>query len=306
MSGHGDPPPLWQYQFGRGEQEWEEQDWKKSSWCLTCKVVPNCPGNDYYSHCMANLPIIAVAGLLGSGKTHWISQQIVAASQSVLYCCPGSGNVPIDAHWIAAHFPQVKVVDEGQEMQHLIDLDPGTIAYVELGFHLDLATEFLAVLPCHKVAVLPPGYEDNELRNWADEVSESKLTPTQNSLDSQQLIRSPLEGEVIDPASLNIFWDELTQGAYGDVQRAKGIFDLVDGRSFHFDFVAQMTESKFTELPLPRWLDGRPQRFSGIEVGGNRLDSAAIAQTLQDCCLAEEMIAYYQEQIKAQPEEIPV
>jgi hypothetical protein len=254
---------------------------------------------------MSKSAIIAVAGLLGSGKTHWIAQQMATATQPVLYCCPGTGTVPIDAHWVVAQFPYVQVIEDGQEMAHLIDLEPGTIAYVELGFHLDLATEFLAVLPCHKVAVLPAGFQDSDLQSWADEVIESPFDQVQSDLNPQQLIRSPLEGEVIDPASLNVFWDELTQGAYGEVHRSKGIFDLVDGRSVYFDFVAQMTESKYVELPLPQWLDGRPQRFSGIEVAGNQLDKGAIAQTLQDCCLSDEMLAYYQQQIKSLPQEIP-
>jgi hypothetical protein len=252
---------------------------------------------------MSKSAVVAVAGLLGSGKTRWIAQQMAAATQPVLYCCPGTGAVPIDAHWVAAQFPQVQVIQEGQEMAHLIDLEPGTIAYVELGFHLDLATEFLAVLPCHKVAVLPAGFQDSDLQNWADEVINNPFD--QAPLNPQQMIRSPLEGEVIDPASLNVFWDELTQGAYGEVHRSKGIFDVVDGRSFYFDFVAQMPESKYVELPLPQWLDGRPQRFSGIEVAGNQLDKEAIAQTLQDCCLSDEILAYYQQQIKSFPQEVP-
>jgi len=267
--------------------------------------------NDYDSHCMTDSAIIAVAGLLGSGKTTWISQQLAAANHPVIYCCPGSGNVPIDAHWIAAQFPQVKVIGEGQEIQHLVGLERGAIAYVELGFHLDLSTDFLDVLPCRRVAVLPPGCTNDELQRWADEIVAGRAEPLHNSLNPQQVCRSPLEGEVIDPASLNLFWDELTQGAYGEVQRAKGIFDLVDGQAFHFDFVADggaaIPESKFTELPLSRWLEGRPERFSGIEITGNQLNTAAIAQTLQDCCLAEEMITYYQNQIKESElsEEIP-
>jgi hypothetical protein len=252
---------------------------------------------------MSKSAIIAVAGLLGSGKTHWIAQQIAAATQSVLYYCPGAGAVPIDAHWIAAQFPHVQVIEDGQEMAHLIDLEPGTIAYVELGFHLDLATEFLAVLPCHKVAVLPDGLQENDLQSWADEVIENQFDH-QVQLNPQQMIRSPLEGEVIDPASLNVFWDELTQGAYGEVHRSKGVFDLVDGRSVYFDFVSHAPESKYVELPLPQWLNGRPQRFSGVEVAGNQLDKGAIAQTLQDCCLSDEMVTYYQQQIKALPQEI--
>jgi hypothetical protein len=245
--------------------------------------------------------IVAVAGTVGGGKTQWIAQQIAAATQpTILYCCPGTGNVAIDACWVAAQFPQVTVVESGQEIQQLVDLEPGAIAYVELGFHLDLATEFLTALPCHKVAVLPAGCIEPELQRWADEIITSRTDVSQPDRLPQQMIRSPLDGEVIDPASLDVFWYELTHAGYGKVQRAKGIFDLVDGRSFYFDFVAQRIESQYTELPVPQWLEGRPQRFSGIEIVGDQLDREAIAQTLQDCCLSDEMIAYYQPQIKQQ------
>ncbi len=37
---------------------------------------------------------------------------------------------------------------------------------------------------------------------------------------------------MLDPASLDVLWYELTHGAYGMVQRAKGIFDLADGGLF--------------------------------------------------------------------------
>ncbi len=48
-----------------------------------------------------------------------------------------------------------------------------------------------------------------------------------------------------------MFWYELTQGAYGTVQRAKGIFDVTDGRSLYFDFVAGLSKTTYLELNLP-------------------------------------------------------
>jgi G3E family GTPase len=94
-----------------------------------------------------------------------------------------------------------------------------------------------------------------------------------------------------------MLWYELTNGAYGTVQRAKGVYDLADGRSFYFDFVAGH-EKKYQELNLPLWLEGRPDRFSGMEVIGINLDREAIGDTLRDCCLSDEAIAYYQAQTK--------
>ncbi len=83
--------------------------------------------------------------------------------------------------------------------------------------------------------------------------------------------------------------------------------------ALYFDFVAGLADPTYLELNLPRWLNGRPvsealrrNRFSGIEVVGEALDQEArseadpfrIAQTLKDCCLEEQAIAYYQQQIK--------
>jgi hypothetical protein len=59
---------------------------------------------------------------------------------------------------------------------------------------------------------------------------------------------------------------------------------LADGRAFYFDFVAGIPDSTYTELTVPRWLEGRPQRFSGIEVVGIELDKDAIAKR---CCEAQ-------------------
>ena len=78
--------------------------------------------------------------------------------------------------------------------------------------------------------------------------------------------RSPLTGQVFDPPSLDEVLIELTGGAYGRVMRLKGIFELPDGQAFYVDFVKGLSGIEYTELKLPRWLQGRPNRFSGMEV----------------------------------------
>jgi hypothetical protein len=59
-----------------------------------------------------NIPkITVVAGLAGSGKTTWITQQIdcsVNATSNILYFSPGTGNVPIDQTRIKSEHPTVK------------------------------------------------------------------------------------------------------------------------------------------------------------------------------------------------------
>ena len=118
----------------------------------------------------------------------------------------------------------------------------------------------------------------------------------------QELWRSPLTGRVFDAPSLDEILIELTGDAYGQVQRVKGIFELPDGRAFHVDFVKGLPGIEYTELGIPRWLEGRPDRFSGIEVVGWNLERKIIAQTLLDGCLSDEVIAHYQQQYKAYPD----
>jgi hypothetical protein len=58
----------------------------------------------------------------------------------------------------------------------------------------------------------------------------------------------------------------------------------------------------YFELPLPPVLTGRPTRFSGLEVLGNNLQPQLILETLEDCGLDDNALAYYQAQIKSQSE----
>ncbi|NJM64786.1 MAG: GTP-binding protein [Leptolyngbyaceae cyanobacterium CRU_2_3] len=243
--------------------------------------------------------IIAVAGPLGAGKTTWICQNfMLQAPESMLYFCPGTDSVPIDSTYMAAEYPGVQILAEGQDMERLKHVSGSETVYVEIGFHLQLSSleAVLTSLPCTRIAILPPGMEQTEWHAWADTIAVGAAS--QAMLNPSQLWRSPLTGQVLDPASLDMFWYELTKGAYGQVQRAKGIFDLTDGRAFHFNFVAGLLQMETTELKLPRWLKGRPDRFSGIEVVGENLDQSAIAQTLKDCGLEDRAIAYYQQQVK--------
>jgi Cobalamin synthesis protein cobW C-terminal domain len=244
---------------------------------------------------MNKSPIIAVAGAAGVGKTNWISQQLSTASQTPLYFCPQTSDTPIDSTRLAAGFPQLITLADEQASQ-LPQLDEDVVAYIEVGFHLSLETAdlILAGLNVHKIAIVIPDSADTEWHHWADTV---KIGQALFSTTPQDLWRSNLTSQVLDPASLDVLWYELINGAYGSVQRAKGIYDLSDGRSFYFDFV-EGQESKYQELNLPLWLDGRPDRFSGMEIIGVNLDREAIGDTLRDCCLSTEAIAYYQEQTK--------
>lgn len=256
---------------------------------------------------MGKPQITAVAGPPGSGKTTWIRQQLATETGPLLYFSPGSGNVPIDRTCIAAAFPQITTLTDGESSLLEKQLENGISAYIELGFYLQLTSleNLLATFPSRRIAVVPPEMKDTEWHQWGDAVVEG--ITVSGELEKLSIWRSPASGQVLDPASLDMFWyQEMTCGAYGKVHRAKAIFEIADGRSFYFDFSAAFQETAHEEMPLPRWLDGRPQRFSGIEIVGENLDATAIGQTIEDCCLPDNILLNYQKQVKeslALPEE---
>lgn len=247
---------------------------------------------------MQTLDITLVTGPSGAGKTAWIQQQIHSITDTAIYLSLGADETLIDATYLAAEVPGLTVLPVIQLTDFLERPTVGCSIYLELGFHIDLTSLVLPdqVADCRRVAVLPPGTRHTEWHDWADLIVPG--AEVQFTLQHPHLWRSALSGQVLDPASLNTFWYELTNGAYGTIQRAKGIFDMADGRSLHFNFVTGLAETTYLELNLPLWLHGRPDRFSGIEVVGEGLDQAAIAQTIKECCLEDHVIAYYQQQMR--------
>ncbi|NJN75593.1 MAG: GTP-binding protein [Synechococcaceae cyanobacterium RL_1_2] len=243
--------------------------------------------------------LITVVGPAGVGKTRWISQFFQERQRPLLYYCPGFNSV--DQARIDAQFPWVTIVPEDQVKQVFDTLPDQAVVYLELEANLDLGSPFLTSLPCHRVAVLPPDFQQTSAwHNWADEIIPGNNIPVTPPDDSQELWRIPLIGHVFDPPSLDEALIEVTEGAYGRVQRMKGIFELPDGHAFYLDFVEGLPGIEYTELNLASWLDGRPDRFSGIEVRGWNLDKEGIVQTLVDGGLSDTAIAQYQEHYKAE------
>ncbi len=237
--------------------------------------------------------IIAVASPTGAGKTHWIHQQLAQADRPVGYFSPKTDSVPIDATYLQSEYPQLKLYQTGEEGE----LDK-TITYLEIPWYLDLAgiEPLLQTFNSHRVGIIPGDIDSNKLETWADEIIPgNNITKPTKAL---QIHRGVLTGEILDFDSLATFWLELTQGAYGKVVRAKGIFDLEDGLIYYGDFTLGKSELEFKPLNLPRWLNGKPERKSGFEIVGSNLDKAEIAQTVRDCCVPESAINYYQQQVK--------
>jgi G3E family GTPase len=247
--------------------------------------------------------ITVVAGPCGTGKTTWILQELAQASTPAVYVTPGVGSVPIDATRVATRFPLVEIFHRQPEAELLQRLAAGMPAYFEMGFQMETDMPLLETQPHRRIALVAEENQDTGWQLWADKVIRGN--PSTLDLQSAQLWRAALSGQVFDPPSLDTFWQELVQGAYGEVHRAKGIFELADGQAFHFDFVNSLPGSAYTELKLPRWEQGRPQRFSGIEVVGQGLDEGAIAATLKDCYLSDSLLAAHQAALKdAIPQEV--
>jgi hypothetical protein len=246
---------------------------------------------------MLSAPVILVAGPSGSGKTTWIHEQL-SEVDSAIYIGLGS-ELLIDERYLSISFPSLRVMPEPLLESSILheQIAKGLRIYVEVGFYIDLERLNLPFDEdlCHRVTIIPLGSE-TESTAWADEVVVG--APMDTSLEVTQVWRSPLTGQILDPSSLDTFWYELTHGAYGAVHRAKGIFDLVDGRAFYFNYVAGLPNTQYVELNVPRWVEGRPERLSGIEITGNNFDQKGIATTLSDCGLEDAAIAYYQAQIK--------
>jgi hypothetical protein len=124
---------------------------------------------------------------------------------------------------------------------------------------------------------------------------------TMNAIATEQMVwRQDLTGQVLDSASLNLFWSELTAGAYGAIDRVDAIVEIVDGSAWWLTFEAGNTPVE-TELPVERWLNGRPTRPSQIEVVGEGLDALGMMTALRDCGLSDAVLANYQAQLRERP-----
>jgi len=246
---------------------------------------------------MRSLPLTLVSGPPGAGKTTWIRQQIELANEPSVYLNLGAGSAPIDATYLAAEMPELVALPEANWIPFLEAAMVDARTYVELGAAIDPASLVLPdfVTQVQRIAILPPDVSETEWHTWADEivpVAGASLLP------SLHVWRSALTGQVLDPASLDTFWYELAQGAYGSVHRAKAVFDVADGRSLYYEITTGRSIPSPVGMKLPLWLNGRPDRFSGLEVVGAALQPEIIAYTLTDCCLDDGAIAYYQQQIR--------
>jgi hypothetical protein len=270
--------------------------------------------------------ITIVVGAPGVGKTHWIRERLADISPRTLVSYIGIEN-PIDAASLAAEFPDISVsqisvsqisvgqvsgsqVSGSQEgltvalAQWTEAAQSNRLTYLEINDPTDLAVlePQLTGLPCWRVLVQSDGKQDAVLTaswgglapDWADAIWDGRhLTP---GAQGNNRWRSAFTEAVFDPASLDTAWQELTAGAYGPVQRAKGLFELVDGRLFQIDFVVG-GPSSYSEVKRSGFTHPA-DRVSRIDVIADSLNWDIITDTIRHCQLSEAAIAYYQDQYK--------
>ena len=126
--------------------------------------------------------------------------------------------------------------------------------------------------------------------------------PAKDTLEFSKLEawHTSLSGCVWDPNSLSSFWFELVNGAYGDVYRAKGLMNLPDGRAFFCNWMVSQESSQFLPLDATAPPQGRPSRTSELVVQGKALNPEGIQATINDCLLADDVLAMQQQQLQQQ------
>lgn len=263
----------------------------------------------------ASTVLVLVAGTPGSGKTTWIRSQI-ESSHPAYFIHIGAEDFPLDAVLLAQSCEHLQVLTDLSSLAVLdspmLDstvLDSAVldsaVLYVECGYPIEVQSLlFPDDVVVRRIAVLSPdaSMQDpmQDWETWADERVVGLKTP----IAPPQLWRLKLSGQILETASLEIFWQELCLGAYGVVDRAKGIFEVSEGIPLLADYIrGNETQGRkiieMTELNLPRNLEGRPDRFSGIEVLGSDLDTGAIVETLKLCFLKDDQVVAYQAQVRS-------
>jgi hypothetical protein len=240
--------------------------------------------------------LILVAGTPGSGKTNWIRSQI-ESSQPSYFIHIGAEDFPLDAVLLSQSCEQLQVLADLSSLSRLDSavLD-SAVLYVECGYPIEVQSLlFPEDVAIRRVAVLSPDSPTQDWETWADE----RVVGLQAPIAPPQLWRLKLSGQILETASLEIFWQELSLGAYGVVDRAKGIFEVSEGIPLLAEYIRGRETIEMTELNLARNLAGRPDRFSGIEVLGTDLDTGAIVETLKLCFLKDDQVVAYQAQVRS-------
>ena len=248
------------------------------------------------------MTIKIIMGSFGVGKTHWIKKDLANHNHNSSYLSPKTESFPFDGALLQSYYPDLSIVNS-QDLSELINDSRDTNIYLEIPEYIDIFNNqsFLDNLDAEKIAIVSQLEDSEKWKKLVDKIIvNDKLNSNQQSfsLANLQIHRAGLTQEVLDFASLETFWQELVAGAYGDIIRVKGIFNIMDGQCIYRDYLKNGLNLDFQPLELPLSLQGRPTHFSGLEIIGANLDKQAIVDTISDFCLEDSAVYFYQQQVK--------
>lgn len=247
--------------------------------------------------------ITAVIGSFGVGKTHWIQQQLKESQdKNFYYYSPKTNTFPLDGAFLQSIHKDLSIVDV-QSPQDLIELSQKNHVYLEIPEYVDYAPikNLFEKLNAQVIAIVSQTENQDKWKSLANKIIINQtitIKPHLQNFSDLQIHRANLTKEVLDFSSLQTFWQELTLGAYGDILRTKGIFNIMDGQCIYGEYLQNSYNPEFYPLNLPLSLEGRPTHFSGLEIIGCNLDKKAMADTLGDFCLDDSAVYFYQQQVK--------
>ncbi len=248
------------------------------------------------------MTIKIIMGGFGVGKTHWIKEDLKQSNHDSYYVSPKTETFPLDGAFLQGYYPDLSIVNS-QDLSELINQRRESNIYLELPEYIDILNDriFLDNLDAEKIAIISQLENSQKWENIADRIivnRELKCEIKSISLADLQIHRAGLTQEILDFASLETFWQELVAGAYGDLIRVKGIFNIMDGQCIYRDYLQNGLNFDFQPLQIPLSLQGRPTHFSGLEIIGTNLDKQAIVDTISDFCLPDDIVQFYQQQVK--------
>lgn len=247
------------------------------------------------------LQVTWVAGAAAAGKTTWIRDHIRTFTGTCGYCAYRAASQDslthkIDATYLSYVCPNIQILST---VPHITDLPTLENHFEQLFIEVDsdIDRSALPELPVDRVEhVLLQAENSPAVPGWVTQPVVGHRLADQDTQQNLSWNTLDLTGEILDPPSLAVVWTELTQGGYGKVQRAKALFETIEGYPLHFNFVAGCSQADYEELEIARNLKGRPKRFSGLAVLGP-VHLTLLQQSLKDASLDDRLIEYYQAQI---------
>lgn len=246
--------------------------------------------------------ITLVIGSFGVGKTHWIAEKIKDKKDNNYYYSPKTNTFPLDGAFLQTINPELSIIDV-KSPEEIIKFGQTNDIYIEIPEYVDITPikPLFDRLNSQIIAIVSEGENQDKWKALTDKIiinQEININPHFHKFSDLQIHRASLTEEVLDFPSLETFWQELILGAYGDILRAKGIFNIMDGQCVYGEYLHNSDNPPFYPLNLPLSIEGRPTHFSGLEIIGCKLDKQAIADTLADFCLDDSAVYFYQQQVK--------